>query len=169
MTLKRRCERGERVDMSHARGFLGVIVRNTAYNYRKRERHFVPLEVSESGEICGLEAVESNKFDQPELLFIRYESRLSLGALISCLPVNYRMVIILRFYQEHSYDEIAKILKRPIGTIKCYQNRGLKILRQAVKEREVMPEDLDVWSEYSSKDGFLWSYLMRYENAEKIA
>ena len=45
-SLKRRCELGEQVDMSHMRGFLVVVVRNTAYTYNSHEHlfHFVPLE-----------------------------------------------------------------------------------------------------------------------------
>jgi RNA polymerase sigma-70 factor, ECF subfamily len=170
-SLKRRCERGEQVDLTHMRGFLGVATRNTAYTYREREHllRFVPLEAPDGEKIGELEAIESDKLEQPEFHFIQNESRADLGALLQCLPINYRMVIVLRFYYDHSLEETAKILKRPIGTVKCYQNRGLRKLRQTVQDREMIPEDFDVWNNYSRRDSWLWDHMMRYKDAQNIA
>ena len=67
------------------------------------------------------------------------------------------------------YEETAKILKCPVGTVKCYQNRGLRLLRQAVQDRGMIPEDFDVWSDYSRRDSWLWGHMMRYKDAENVA
>ena len=40
------------------------------------------------------------------------------------IPENFRMAVVLRDFQELSYDEISKILEIPIGTIKSRINRG---------------------------------------------
>ena len=43
---------------------------------------------------------------------------------INALPVKFKEVVILRDIQEFSYEEISKILKIPIGTVKSRVNRG---------------------------------------------
>ena len=40
------------------------------------------------------------------------------------IPENFRMAVVLRDFQELSYEEISKILEIPIGTIKSRINRG---------------------------------------------
>jgi RNA polymerase sigma-70 factor (ECF subfamily) len=40
------------------------------------------------------------------------------------LPLHFRTVIILRDVQELSYDEISKIMKIPLGTVKSRVNRA---------------------------------------------
>ena len=41
------------------------------------------------------------------------------------IPENFRMAVVLRDFQELSYDEISKILEIPIGTIKSRINLSL--------------------------------------------
>ena len=43
---------------------------------------------------------------------------------INALPVKFKEVVVLRDIQEFSYEEISKILKIPIGTVKSRVNRG---------------------------------------------
>jgi RNA polymerase sigma-70 factor (ECF subfamily) len=43
---------------------------------------------------------------------------------INVLPVKFKEVVVLRDIQEFSYEEISKILKIPIGTVKSRVNRG---------------------------------------------
>lgn len=51
---------------------------------------------------------------------------------INKLPDKYRDVIILRFLEEKSYEEIADILQTPSGTVATYMNRGKKMLRKVL-------------------------------------
>jgi len=39
---------------------------------------------------------------------------------------KYREVIILKYFEEKSYDEISDIIKKPTGTVATYLNRGKK-------------------------------------------
>lgn len=43
---------------------------------------------------------------------------------IEALPIKFREVVVLRDIQELSYEEISKILKIPLGTVKSRVNRG---------------------------------------------
>ena len=49
------------------------------------------------------------------------------------IPENFRMAVVLRDFQELSYEEISKILEIPIGTIKSRINRGRIQLAKKMK------------------------------------
>jgi len=59
---------------------------------------------------------------------------------ISKLPPKFRQVIILRDVQEFSYEEIASILKVPLGTVKSRVNRARLRLQEDLK---FLVEDLN--------------------------
>lgn len=52
---------------------------------------------------------------------------------ISKLPPKFRQVIILRDVQEFSYEEIASILKVPLGTVKSRVNRARLRLQEDLR------------------------------------
>jgi RNA polymerase sigma-70 factor (ECF subfamily) len=52
------------------------------------------------------------------------------------LPPNYRAVIELRHFQELSYDEIARALKRPLSSVKSDLFRARKILAERLNDIE---------------------------------
>ena len=54
------------------------------------------------------------------------------------LDDEFKNIIILRDIQELSYDEISKILKIPLGTVKSRINRGRFKLKDILKERGVV-------------------------------
>lgn len=52
------------------------------------------------------------------------------------LPEEYRLVIVLYYYNELSLRDIAKILNIPMGTVKSRLSRGRDFLKQALEEGE---------------------------------
>ncbi|WP_245644985.1 sigma-70 family RNA polymerase sigma factor [Peribacillus loiseleuriae] len=54
---------------------------------------------------------------------------LSLQDLIDGLEVEEKSVVLLRFYQNHTFKEIAELLDMPMGTAKSVLYRALKKLR----------------------------------------
>ena len=53
------------------------------------------------------------------------------------LPIKYREVIILYYYDEQGTTEIASILKIPIGTVKTRLQKGRQLLKGIITEEEV--------------------------------
>lgn len=53
---------------------------------------------------------------------------------ISKLPLEYKTVIILREFEDLPYEEIAKILKISVGTVKSRIFRARKLLAEHLKE-----------------------------------
>ncbi|RMD89510.1 MAG: sigma-70 family RNA polymerase sigma factor [Calditrichaeota bacterium] len=60
---------------------------------------------------------------------------------INKLSPKFREVIILRDIQELSYEEISKILKVPIGTVKSRVNRGRLKLQNRLKQLKVKTQE----------------------------
>ena len=59
----------------------------------------------------------------------------ALNAAIKELPEKYRMAFVLRDIQELAYDEVAKILSVPLGTVKSRVNRARMMLWEKLKPR----------------------------------
>ena len=53
---------------------------------------------------------------------------------INSLDIRYREVIVLKFLEDRSYDEISDILKIPSWTVATFINRAKKQFRQKAKE-----------------------------------
>ncbi len=58
-----------------------------------------------------------------------------LNEAISSLPEKYRTAFMLRDVQEMAYDEVAKVLDVPLGTVKSRVNRARLMLRDKLKPR----------------------------------
>ncbi|MEW5995169.1 MAG: sigma factor-like helix-turn-helix DNA-binding protein, partial [Candidatus Zixiibacteriota bacterium] len=51
------------------------------------------------------------------------------------LPQKYRMAFILRDIEEQPYEEVAKILSIPLGTVKSRVNRARMMLREILEPK----------------------------------
>jgi RNA polymerase sigma factor (sigma-70 family) len=54
--------------------------------------------------------------------------------LVSQLPEKYRQVITLFYMEERSYEEVARLLDLPLGTVKTYLHRAKKELAAAMTQ-----------------------------------
>lgn len=80
----------------------------------------------------GLELI-SHEEKPPDKNFLPQEEE-RLKACFERLPLKYREVIHLRFFEELEYEDIGKILNIPPGTVKSRVNRGLEKLRKIWRE-----------------------------------
>lgn len=55
-------------------------------------------------------------------------------SLLHALPIQYRQVLTLFYAEERSYEEIARALELPLGTVKSHIHRGRKMLAQLYAE-----------------------------------
>ncbi len=53
-------------------------------------------------------------------------------AAIQALPVDFRMIIILCDLEEFSYEEMARILNIPIGTVRSRLHRARALLKDSL-------------------------------------
>lgn len=62
---------------------------------------------------------------------------LRIQKVLNRLPEQQRIVIVLKYYEELKYEEIADILCCPLGTVKSRMHEGMKNLRRRFYEMRV--------------------------------
>lgn len=81
--------------------------------------------------------LETNYLEEMEEVTESYEREVLLRAdleeLLEVLDSEEKNLILLKYYYEYSFQEIAELLKRPLGTVKSILYRALKKLRNHAK------------------------------------
>ena len=76
----------------------------------------------------------------PEKAALRHEEADILNALLKALPDPYRNVLVLRYWQDLSYDEMAKMLNTTESAIKSRLHRARCILAERLKAKGISAE-----------------------------
>ena len=63
-----------------------------------------------------------------------FVKELRVRKLLDELPEYQRIVVILKFYEQMTYEDIADVLCCPVGTVKSRMHNGLRKLRTMIKE-----------------------------------
>jgi RNA polymerase sigma-70 factor (ECF subfamily) len=100
---------------------LGIAGRVAQEQFRDRKRSQRHCEVSDA-------MIADNATDHLE--------EYPLEEAIAALPESYRQVILLRYYEGHSCQEIATRLEQPLGTVTKTLSRAYALLRQELAARE---------------------------------
>lgn len=114
--------------------WLFAIAKNTCLDMLKKKAPatFSKIEAEKKMDMADLIQDES---PLPDELFERSEKKEMISAVLQRIPVEYRMVLFLRYNDHLKFREIAEALNEPLNTIKSRHLRGLKILRKLM-ERE---------------------------------
>ena len=98
--------------------WLSVIATNLARDYvRKQSKQRTMVSLDETAEIAAKKSTP--EFENKEILEILYQ-----------LPESYQRALTLYFIEQHKYEQIARIMNLPIGTVKTLLYRGKKMLRK---------------------------------------
>lgn len=100
---------------------------------KKRKADAVSLENSHIDPPDG----QVGTFSKQENSLYRNEVAGAVNGYISMLPTNESAVLTLFYLEELSYDEIAEILKMPIGTVSINLHRGKARLRKLLKGKGI--------------------------------
>jgi RNA polymerase sigma-70 factor (ECF subfamily) len=97
---------------------------------RWMQRMVAPAQTGESGEEWDLmeRLTAGGRTQEEDVLTADLQRRLK--PLIAALPKKLRDALLLAGSGDHSYDEIAQLLKIPVGTVKWRVSEARKVLRQ---------------------------------------
>ena len=70
---------------------------------------------------------------------VQEETRALIWAGLNRLSSEMRMAVVLRDLQGRSYEEMAEILKLPLGTVKSRVNRARIALAEVLREKKGEP------------------------------
>jgi RNA polymerase sigma-70 factor (ECF subfamily) len=71
---------------------------------------------------------------RPDSRLEQSRRRADIASLVATLPERYRSAIILRYVEGLSLEEVAEILKQPLGTAKSNVHRAVNLLRRAITD-----------------------------------
>lgn len=128
-TFVRAWERIDTYDASRPfKAWIARIAGNLAIDrYRADSRRPRTTDIDEMG------ATLATKGPGPAAATIESERQRELLSRLRELPEHYRQVIVLRFLEELSYEEIAELLDLPMGSVKTRIFRGREMLRQRLR------------------------------------
>lgn len=109
--------------------WLLTITRNLVFNeMRRRKRHAaVPLQTQADAEEMQL---KDESGSTPDASLLERELQQNIDSAISQLPETQRMALILRRYEDLSYDEIANVLEQSVPAVKSLLFRARTELRE---------------------------------------
>ena len=93
-----------------------TIARNTFIDFMRRRQEELPIDERFSSPVSPAPT--------PEESVINQQRRAQIESHLDRLAPRYRQLIILRFFEEYSYEEIAEKLAMPLGTVKTQIHRA---------------------------------------------
>jgi RNA polymerase sigma-70 factor (ECF subfamily) len=119
---------------SNMKSWLFTILRNIWLNELRRRRTKPEMVELDSDGRGADEPTDTSK--DPHAIYVDELQREQVRAAIEQLPLEFREIIILREYEELSYQEIAAVLDCPPGTVMS------RLARARSKLRELLPHAL---------------------------
>ena len=100
------------------------IVINTASSYMKMKSKLIYID-----EIIENTLVKEDKYQDTDLY-----------NMVMKLDSKYRIVIVLRFYEDMAIDKIAEVLNENVSTVKTRLYKALKLLKIEMNEEALIDE-----------------------------
>lgn len=115
--------------------WLFKIASNNCIDFIRKKKKFVlsldkPIEGTDGGEMTF--DVASNTLD-PEETYIKAQKVILMQGVVEKLKPRYRTLVELRYFKEYSYEEIARELDLPLGTVKAQLFRAREFLYNILK------------------------------------
>jgi len=106
-----------------------IAINNCIDHIRKKRLHMLSIDdpIEPGGAHDFSSNLKSNSLN-PEQMFMRQQRVKLMRRMMGKLSTKYRLMIELRFFEELSYEEIARELEIPLGTVKAQLFRAKEIL-----------------------------------------
>ena len=118
--------------------WLFRIATNNAIDFiRKKKLNTYSLNTSftdDSGDSVNIDVKDVNLNPQEEA--IKSQKIELVRIFVDKLPAKYQRLVKLRYFEEYSYDEIAKELDAPLGTVKAQLHRARELMYDLVKNKK---------------------------------
>ncbi len=111
--------------------YLFTITRNLVFNETRRRSRKKEVSADEREETSH-QLIEANPDRQPDAELLQAELQQAVDDAIAALPEAQRMAVVLRRYEQLSYEEIAVVLKLSVSAVKSLLFRARTTLRESL-------------------------------------
>ncbi|HNY91814.1 MAG: ECF RNA polymerase sigma factor SigW [bacterium ADurb.Bin431] len=112
-----------------------IAVNNCIDHFRKKRLKTYPLDNPIPARDGELQREFPDHEAGPDAGLMEKERHLTIQEAIDSLPGKYREAILLRHAQDRSYEEIARLLGIPIGTVKVRIFRAREMLKKKLRDQ----------------------------------
>jgi RNA polymerase sigma-70 factor (ECF subfamily) len=112
------------------------IARNTTIDFLRKRKNITFSQIDSQ-----INAGDSQKYfegniedteDLPDEIFIKKELGKELENALSKIRIDFKEIILLRYMEEMTFEEIAEIVDKPLNTVKSHHHRALASLRKII-------------------------------------
>jgi RNA polymerase sigma-70 factor (ECF subfamily) len=114
----------------HLRAYLYRVAHNLIVD---RYRRNPPVELSLDPDIITHHSMSDN----PEKIVEGLSEQVEVRRILWKLTADQRQVIILKYFEGMSNQEVSDVLGKPVGAVKSLQHRGLNALRRLLTQDEI--------------------------------
>ncbi len=122
------------MDRASFKTWIFIIARNTITDFLRKKKSllFSDMENDSDDEdkpTSFSENIPDEKLLPDEALQKLQDSEL-LNTTLEKLPLNYRTILVLHYQEDMTFDEIGKVLDKPLNTVKSQHYRAIALLRK---------------------------------------
>lgn len=124
-------------DYTFSTWLFRIATNNTIDFIRKKKLETMSLNTSftdDSGEAVSIDVEDKGLNPQEEA--IKSQKKELIQMFVTKLPAKYQKLVRLRYFKEFSYEEIAKELDAPLGTVKAQLHRARELMYDLVKNKK---------------------------------
>lgn len=123
-------------DFTFSTWLFRIATNNTIDFIRKKKLNTLSLDTTftdDNGAPVSIDVEDENL--NPQEISIKKQKAEYIQLFVDKLPAKYQRLVRLRYFEELSYDEIAKELDAPLGTVKAQLHRARELLYELVKNK----------------------------------
>lgn len=124
-------------DFTFSTWLFRIATNNTIDFIRKKKLNTLSIEntyTDDNGESVSIDIEDANPNPQEEAIKAQKEELIQV--FVDKLPAKYQKLVRLRYFHELSYEEIAKELDAPLGTVKAQLHRARELMYELVKNKK---------------------------------
>jgi len=139
-TFKRVHEKAHTFRGTQLKSWLFTIATRVAIDSLRKRKHLRLVSLNQQAD-CSDEACEqletlavADNSCEPSQEVVLNEQKEQVRQAIESLPARQRATLVLAYYQELSYREVAEVLGCSVGTVKAQMSRALRTLAQKLPD-----------------------------------